>query len=260
MIYGVQVFARAKVVPDLALSRGEEAHRHARTLGDRSLEFATAAGLALTYLELGELDEAERWLDRAAAGAAAEPTPLRARQLEAVRGQLRACRGDADGMREHLERAVQLATEQGRPAARCEALARLALEAAALGRGARRRRAARGRRALGQRGEGAHEGPAGPSSLGSRGRRGTRRRRPRPRRTRVGSGEPPVGLRGAPRCALRGLSTSTSSCRPRASCSRREPTRSESSFTVADARCCADCAADRRRGRSRPLVPRARRP
>jgi DNA-binding CsgD family transcriptional regulator len=37
-------------------------------------------------------------------------------------------------MREHLERAVQLATEQGRPAARCEALARLALEAAVLGR------------------------------------------------------------------------------------------------------------------------------
>jgi DNA-binding CsgD family transcriptional regulator len=36
-------------------------------------------------------------------------------------------------MREHLERSIQLATEQGRPAARCEALARLALEAAQLG-------------------------------------------------------------------------------------------------------------------------------
>jgi tetratricopeptide (TPR) repeat protein/DNA-binding CsgD family transcriptional regulator len=133
MTYGVQVFARAKVVPDLALSRGEEAHQHARTMGDRSLEFATAAGLALTYLELGELDDAERWLDRAAEGAAAEPTPLRARQLESLRGQIRAGRGDATGMREHLERAVQLATERGRPAARCEALARLALEAALLG-------------------------------------------------------------------------------------------------------------------------------
>ena len=37
MLFGAQVFARAKVVPDLALSRGEEAHRHARLLGtDRS--------------------------------------------------------------------------------------------------------------------------------------------------------------------------------------------------------------------------------
>jgi tetratricopeptide (TPR) repeat protein/DNA-binding CsgD family transcriptional regulator len=134
MTYGVQVFARAKAVPDLALSRGEEAHRHARLLGDRSLEFATAAGLALTHLELGELDDAERWLERAAEGASAEPTPLRARQLEAVRGQVRAARGDARGMREHMERAVRLATEQGRPAARCEALARLALEAATLGK------------------------------------------------------------------------------------------------------------------------------
>ena len=60
MLYGVQVFSRAKVVPDLALSRGEEAHRHARLLGDRSIEFATAAGLAETHLELGEVDEAER--------------------------------------------------------------------------------------------------------------------------------------------------------------------------------------------------------
>ena len=66
MLYGVQVFARAKVVPDLALSRGEDAHRHARLLGDRSLEFATATGLALTHLELGEVEQAEQWLDRAA--------------------------------------------------------------------------------------------------------------------------------------------------------------------------------------------------
>jgi predicted ATPase/DNA-binding CsgD family transcriptional regulator len=133
MLYGVQVFSRAKVVPDLALSRGEEAHRQARLLGDRSLEFAAAAGLALTHLELGEVDQAERWLDRAAEAAAIAPTPLRARQLETARGMARAVSGDAAGMREHLERAVRLATEQGRPAARCEALARLALEAAALG-------------------------------------------------------------------------------------------------------------------------------
>ncbi|MGH3082769.1 MAG: AAA family ATPase [Gaiellaceae bacterium] len=133
MLYGVQVFARAKVVPDLALSRGEEAHRHARVLGDRSLEFAAATGLALTHLELGEAEQAERWLDRAAEAAVIDPTPLRARQLETARGMARAAAGDAEGMREHLERSVRLATEQGRPAARCEALARLAMEAALLG-------------------------------------------------------------------------------------------------------------------------------
>jgi DNA-binding CsgD family transcriptional regulator len=135
MLFGAQVFARAKVVPDLALSRGAEAHRHARLLGDRSLEFAAANGLALTHLELGEVDQAERWIDRAAEAAAIDPTPLRARQLETTRGEIRAAAGDAEGMREHLGRAVRLATEQGRTAARCEALARLALGAAELGAG-----------------------------------------------------------------------------------------------------------------------------
>ena len=133
MLYGVQVFARAKVVPDLALTRGEEAHRHARLLGERSLEFAAAIGLALTHLELGDLGQAEQWLSQAAEGVAAAPTPVRARQLEFARGMARAAAGDAPGMREHLERAVRLATEHGRPAARCEALATLALEAALLG-------------------------------------------------------------------------------------------------------------------------------
>jgi DNA-binding CsgD family transcriptional regulator/tetratricopeptide (TPR) repeat protein len=133
MLFGAQVFSRAKVVPDLALSRGEEAHRHARLLGDRSLEFAAAIGLALTHLELGEIDDATRWLECAGEAAAVDPTPRRARQLESTRGMIRAGAGDAGGMRNHLGRAVRLATEQGRPAARCEALARLALEAATLG-------------------------------------------------------------------------------------------------------------------------------
>jgi hypothetical protein len=133
MLYGVHVFARAKVVPDLALARGEEGYQHARMLGDRSLEFAVAAGVALTHVELGDLEQASRWLDRAAAAAAAAPTPLRARQLETWRGLVAAAAGDAAEMREHLQRAVRLATEQGRPAGRCEALASLALEAAWLG-------------------------------------------------------------------------------------------------------------------------------
>ncbi|MDP8930580.1 MAG: LuxR C-terminal-related transcriptional regulator, partial [Actinomycetota bacterium] len=133
MLYGAHVFARAKVVPDLALSHGEQAYETARGLGDRLLEFAAAGGVGLAYLDLGEVGEAERWLDRAAAAAAAAPTPLRARQLELWRGTARAVAGDAAGMRQHLERAVRLATDQGRPAARCEALARLALEAGRLG-------------------------------------------------------------------------------------------------------------------------------
>jgi DNA-binding NarL/FixJ family response regulator len=45
----------------------------------------------------------------------------------------RAVAGDVPGMRTHLERAVELATAQGRQAARCEALARLAVESARLG-------------------------------------------------------------------------------------------------------------------------------
>jgi DNA-binding CsgD family transcriptional regulator/tetratricopeptide (TPR) repeat protein len=133
MLYGAHVFARAKVVPDLAVSRGEESHRQARLIGDRSLEFLAAGGTAMAHLDLGEVEEAGRWLDRAASAAAEAPTPLRARQLEMWRALLQGARGDAPGMRSHLERAVQLATEQGLPAARCESLALLALEAARLG-------------------------------------------------------------------------------------------------------------------------------
>jgi DNA-binding CsgD family transcriptional regulator len=133
MLYGSHVFARAKVIPDLALSRGEDTYRHARGIGDRALEFAAAGGAALASLDLGEVGQAQMWLDRAASAAAEAPTPLRARQLETWRGMAKAAAGDGEGMRRHLERGVQLATEQGRPAARCEALARLALEAARLG-------------------------------------------------------------------------------------------------------------------------------
>lgn len=132
MLFGAHVYARAKIFPDVALAKGEESYAAARALGDRSLEFASAGGMAMAQAEIGVVEEAERWLGRAAAIASAEPTPLRARQLESWRGTVRAAAGDAAGMRQHLERAVQLATDQGRPAARCEALARLALEAARL--------------------------------------------------------------------------------------------------------------------------------
>ena len=133
MLFGVHVYARAKVVPDLMISRGEEAHRAARLLGDQATEFAAAGGVALSYLELGDIDEAERWLGLAAGVASSAPSPTRARQLEQWRGTVRAGAGDAEGMRRHLEQAIALATSQGRASARCEALARLAIEASRLG-------------------------------------------------------------------------------------------------------------------------------
>jgi DNA-binding NarL/FixJ family response regulator len=133
MSYGAHVYARAKVIPDLAISRGEEAFQKARVHGERGVEFAAAGGIALTHLEMDEIEEADQWLDRAAVVATTAPTPLRARLLETWRGIARAAAGDANGMRHHLERAVRLATEQGLPAARCGSLARLALESARLG-------------------------------------------------------------------------------------------------------------------------------
>ena len=133
MLYGAHVYSGAKVFPDTALAKGEDAYSAAQTLGDRSLEFTSAGGVAMANAEIGAVEEAERWLDRAVAIASTAPTALRARLLESWRGRVKAAAGDADGMREHLEHAVQLATNQGLPAARCEALARLALEAARLG-------------------------------------------------------------------------------------------------------------------------------
>jgi hypothetical protein len=133
MLFGVHVFARAKVVPDLTLARGEEAYRAARLLGDEGTEFNAAGGVALGHLDLGEIDEAERWLGLAASVASIAPTPTRTLRLELWRGMIRAGAGDADGMRRHLEQALSVATAQGRASARCEVLARLAIEAARLG-------------------------------------------------------------------------------------------------------------------------------
>ncbi len=132
MLFGVHVYSRAKVVPDLALSRGEDAHRAARLQGDRTIEFLAAGGVAMGLLELGDVDEAERWIGLAAAAASMAPSRPRARQLETWRGMTRAGAGDIEGMRRHLEHAVELATEGERASARCEALARLTIEAARL--------------------------------------------------------------------------------------------------------------------------------
>ena len=133
MLYGSHVFARAKVIPDLAIAKGREAHRYAKEIGDPNLEFLAAGGTAMAVLDLGDIDEARAWIDRAAAVATEHPSPLRARRLETWRGIADAAAGDAAGMRAHLERAVQQATDSGHTAARCEALARLAVESSRLG-------------------------------------------------------------------------------------------------------------------------------
>jgi AAA ATPase-like protein/regulatory LuxR family protein len=133
MLYGSHVFARAKVIPDLAIAKGREAHRYAKEIGDPNLEFLAAGGTAMALLDLDEVDEARAWIDRAAAVATEHPSPLRARRLETWRGIADAAAGDGAGMRTHLERAVQQAADSGQTAARCEALARLAVESSRLG-------------------------------------------------------------------------------------------------------------------------------
>jgi len=133
MAYGIHVFARAKVIPDLAISRGQEAYRAGQAMGDRAMEFLAAGGTAMALLDVGDIAEAESWLGRAAEAAAAAPTPLRAWRLDLWRALACSVRGDAAGMRAHFERALQTATAQGRASARCELLARFALEAARLG-------------------------------------------------------------------------------------------------------------------------------
>ena len=104
MLYGAHVFARAKVIPDMALERGEQAYEHARSLGDGNLEFLSAIGLAHEHLELGDVDEAETWLNRAADRAAAVPTPHRARQVAIVGALIDGARGNPDGMVEGLRK------------------------------------------------------------------------------------------------------------------------------------------------------------
>jgi DNA-binding NarL/FixJ family response regulator len=133
MAYGVHVFARAKVIPDLAISRGQEAYRAGQAMADRSMEFLAAGGTAMALLEVGDVSEAESWLDRAAQAAAVAPTPMRAWRLDYWRALASSVKGDVAGMRAHFERALRTAAAQGRASARCELLARFALEASHLG-------------------------------------------------------------------------------------------------------------------------------
>src|SRR5438093_1503862 len=86
---------------------------------ERALELLAAGGTAMALLDVGELEGAGQWVDRAAATATEAPTPFRARMLEEWRGLFRAASGDAAGMRAHLERAARFASEHGLAAARC---------------------------------------------------------------------------------------------------------------------------------------------
>jgi DNA-binding CsgD family transcriptional regulator/tetratricopeptide (TPR) repeat protein len=132
MLYGVHLYARAFGFPDLALERGRDTHQGALRIGDRDLEFLAAGGTALVHLSMGELPEAESWLDRAGEAAAASPSPVHVRDLEVWRGMLSAASGEFEAMSDRLERALAMATDQGKQASRCEVLSRLALEAAQL--------------------------------------------------------------------------------------------------------------------------------
>ena len=133
MLFSIQVYARSHGPLDLALLRGAEAYDAARALGNRSLELYAAGGEALTYAMLGQIVEADAWLDKAGAAALVTTDSLPDRQLETWRGQVRAAAGDAAAAVRHLERALTLATERGSPGGRAEVLSYLAVEAARLG-------------------------------------------------------------------------------------------------------------------------------
>ena len=133
MLFSIQVYSRSHGPLDLALVRGAEAYEAARALGNSSLEVYAAGGVALTYAMLGQVPEAEGWLDKAGSAALVARDALPERQLEMWRGEVRAAAGDAAGMRRHLERALALATDRGSPAGRCEVLALLATHGARLG-------------------------------------------------------------------------------------------------------------------------------
>ena len=137
MLFGVTVFGLAKGSYDLALRRGEEAYRAARVLGDRTIEFAAAGYVARVRFVLGEVTEAQPWIERAAAAAAAAPTVSRAGLLEVWRTQCAAASGDVPSTRDHLQRLLEQ-REGEKPAERCALLADPALAAMrlALARGA----------------------------------------------------------------------------------------------------------------------------
>jgi hypothetical protein len=106
MLYGSHVFARAKVIPDMAIAKGQEAHRYAKEIGDPNLEFLAAGGTAMV-VGPGRRRRREGVIDRAAA-VATESEPLGADGSRRGAGS-RTPRGRRSWDAAHLERAVQQA-------------------------------------------------------------------------------------------------------------------------------------------------------
>ncbi len=142
MLFGVHVWSRAKVVPDCGAfaRRGGPSRREAPGRPERSSSSPPAAW-RVTLLDLGDVEGAERWLGLAAAAASNAPSRTRSIQLETWRGMVASgCRRRGrhappprEGRRDGQPRAAG-------PPARCEALARLAIEAVAARRCVRTRR------------------------------------------------------------------------------------------------------------------------
>lgn len=133
MVFGAHVYARMRGFADQALVKGQEAHRAARALGDPLLEFAAIGGMILQHAELGDREQANQWIARAAALASSAPTPLRSLQLELWRGIAAAELDQIDEFSERFRSALLIAAEQGKPAARSDALSWFASYAVRLG-------------------------------------------------------------------------------------------------------------------------------
>jgi tetratricopeptide (TPR) repeat protein len=128
-LFAIATYARLNVQPGLALQRGREAFEAARAVGDRWLETLAAGGMAMTCLQVGELDECAAWLDRAATAAMAVASTSIARRLEMWRGAHAASLDDAETMARHYRRSAELAGQKS-PGERCEATAILGFECA----------------------------------------------------------------------------------------------------------------------------------
>lgn len=127
MLYSIHTYARLNAQPDLALERGHEAFEAARGIGDRWLETLAAGGMSMTCASYGAVDDSSAWLERAATAAMTVPSTSMARRMEMWRGACAAAHGDGEGLRDHFERAAELAGTKS-PAARAEAYCALAIE------------------------------------------------------------------------------------------------------------------------------------
>ena len=251
MLYGVNVFARAKVIPDMAISRGKLAYEQARSIGDSALAFLSAGGTALALADVGECDEAMAWLDRASATAIESPTPPGPAGSSPGVGRSTFAPGTPRSC--GTERAAELAAERDHPAARCEAQAQLALAAARSAPSGRQvcSRSPSGRRAAAD----LCSGLPGQSAVGRAGRGGARAGRPLPGRARTGAH---ARGRRSPGSRRRGRRTCTSRCSRRSqgvARDRRARVGADGRMDPALAR--DGRAADDRRGRSGEVVPRS---